>query len=106
AREVERQDLAFAFAHDRFVRALLARERAIRALELALARAVHEEAVDGEAEVVARRAVHGPAARQMLVRREDLLDDDVELRLADRRDLRAQPLEIAARVVDPVRVVD
>src|SRR5690606_37503676 len=43
AREVKRQDLALALAYDLVVRALLGRERAVRALEIALARAVHEE---------------------------------------------------------------
>ena len=57
-------------------------------------------------ELVARRAVDGPRLRQRFAAREDLLDDDVAIGHAGARERRTQPLEIRARLEQPVDVVD
>ncbi len=64
-------------------------------------RRVHEEAVDAVEHLVAGGAVAGPVAGQAFGADEDLLDD----RPGAARTL-AQPLEVAARIGQPVGVID
>ena len=75
---------------------------------------IDEQRVHLVHEAVARLAVNGPRVRQPLVRREDLLDDDVRRAPARRRArVRSasprgglQALEIASRIGEAVGMVD
>jgi hypothetical protein len=73
-------------------------------VERLLASPVHEEAVQLDEEVVPARAVHSPV-RQLLVDRENLLDDDEEGLVGPEQVgtllVRAvlQPREVVARIV-------
>jgi hypothetical protein len=89
----------------------LAGDAAVDVVERALVAAVDERVVDRCAELVFRRAVHGPVGCELLSRAEDLLDDDEKgsgvaspsLTPAQRF---LQPPEIVAGPEEAVHVID
>src|SRR5262245_26765809 len=103
---MEQHNPSFAPFQDGLETLQLASDVAEDAIEGSLTGRVNEQSIDGERVVVTRSAMYRPIVRQMLVSPENLFDDEIVLRVPEGGELASQPAQIAARIVEAVRMVD